>query len=80
VQQALLNCPEDGLQCASKAASIRIREYIGSIPEDSFHLRWSFRRSGEGVQRRLGGATMGFHTVTVQDPDVVAREAIHSVD
>ena len=32
------------------------------------------------VQRRLGGTTMGFHTRDVRDPDVVAREAIHSVE
>ena len=32
------------------------------------------------VQRRLGGTTMGFHTRDVRDPDIVAREAIHSVE
>ena len=32
------------------------------------------------VQRRLGGTTMGFHTRDVRDPDVVARDAIHSVE
>jgi ATP-dependent Clp protease ATP-binding subunit ClpX len=32
------------------------------------------------VQRRLGGTTMGFHTRDVRDPDVVTREAIHSVE
>jgi ATP-dependent Clp protease ATP-binding subunit ClpX len=32
------------------------------------------------VQRRLGGTTMGFHTRDVRNPDVVAREAIHSVE
>ena len=32
------------------------------------------------VQRRLGGTTMGFHTRDVRDPDVVVRDAIHSVE
>jgi ATP-dependent Clp protease ATP-binding subunit ClpX len=32
------------------------------------------------VQRRLGGTTMGFHTRDARDPEVVAREAIHSVE
>jgi ATP-dependent Clp protease ATP-binding subunit ClpX len=32
------------------------------------------------VQRRLGGTTMGFHTRDLRDPDVVARDAIHSVE
>jgi ATP-dependent Clp protease ATP-binding subunit ClpX len=32
------------------------------------------------VQRRLGGKTMGFHARDLRDPDVVAREAIHSVE
>ena len=32
------------------------------------------------VQRRLGGTTMGFHTRDARDPDVIARDAIHSVE
>jgi ATP-dependent Clp protease ATP-binding subunit ClpX len=32
------------------------------------------------VQRRLGGKTLGFHARDPRDPDVLAREAIHSVE
>ena len=32
------------------------------------------------VQRRLGGKTLGFHAREPRDPDVLAREAIHSVE
>ena len=32
------------------------------------------------VQRRLGGTTMGFHTRDARDPEVIARDAIHSVE
>jgi ATP-dependent Clp protease ATP-binding subunit ClpX len=32
------------------------------------------------IQRRLGGKTMGFHARDPRDPDVVAREAFHSVE